>query len=517
MLLGFLLVSAHAADSVESVLSPGPVIEGHVKLEGDCKNCHVRFKKSAQQGLCMDCHEDVGKDVARHMGFHGRLKKGEQDCRRCHTEHKGRHVDITGLDPDRFDHKLTDFPLRDGHTASKIKCVDCHRKGKKYRDAPSDCVACHKKDDKHKGSLGPACADCHKETKWKDTKFDHSKTKFPLRGKHTDVQCRDCHKDPKFKGAPTACVACHKKDDEHKGRFGKRCDSCHGERDWKTIRFDHDRDTKYKLTGKHRTTKCEDCHAGILYQEKLKTTCIACHKKDDEHKGRYGEKCDGCHVTRDWKAVTFDHDRNTKYPLRGKHAKTKCDSCHTGHLYKQKLSTVCFACHEKDDKHKGQEGKKCDSCHNEQNWKVGKFDHGLTRFPLFGKHVKVECKECHKTPQFKDARSDCVGCHDKDDTHKRKLGTRCETCHNAADWKRWDFDHNKRTKFMLDGAHSRLDCLACHTRPMTGKLTAPATCAGCHTGDDIHDGRFGRQCDRCHYTDNWGRIKPGMGMGFGGR
>ena len=120
-LLALLALTAHA-DTVESVLSPGPVIEGHAKLEGDCKNCHVRFKKSAQQGLCMDCHEDVAKDVARHMGFHGRLEKKQQDCRRCHTDHKGRHVDITGLDPNRFDHKLTDsddffirFTISDGN------------------------------------------------------------------------------------------------------------------------------------------------------------------------------------------------------------------------------------------------------------------------------------------------------------------------------------------------------------------------------------------------------------------
>lgn len=511
-LLSLFVASAHA-DTVESVLSPGALIEGHAKLEGDCKNCHVRFDKAAQKGLCLDCHKEVARDVQQRRGYHGRLT--QQDCRTCHTDHKGRNVNIAAFDTRSFDHKLTDFPLRAGHAAPSIECRDCHASGKKYREAPSECNACHKKDDKHKGSLGPACADCHTERNWKDIKFDHGKTRFPLRGKHTEVECKDCHPRPdNLKGAPMECNACHKKDDKHKGRFGPRCQSCHGEKDWKTIRFDHDRDTKYPLTGKHRFAKCESCHQGILYQEKLAATCIACHRADDQkkgHKGRYGEKCDSCHATRDWKSVTFNHDRDTKYPLRGKHAQTKCDSCHTGHLYRHKLATTCIACHEKDDKHKGQQGRKCESCHNERDWKTTRFDHGLTRFPLLGKHAKVECKDCHKTVQFKDAKTECVACHDKDDTHKRRLGTRCESCHNATDWMRWDFDHDRRTRFRLDGAHKPLACLACHTRPVTGRVSAPATCAGCHEPDDVHDGRFGKQCERCHVTESFRRIKPAIG------
>ena len=54
---------AAQAQSVESVLSPGKVIEGHAKVEGDCKRCHVRFDRAAQDGLCMDCHKEVGQDM----------------------------------------------------------------------------------------------------------------------------------------------------------------------------------------------------------------------------------------------------------------------------------------------------------------------------------------------------------------------------------------------------------------------------------------------------------------------
>jgi hypothetical protein len=515
VVVGALFTARAAADTIESVLMPGQVIEGHAEFESDCQKCHVRFKKGAQSSLCLDCHEDVARDAIRKQGYHGRIT--EQECRVCHTEHKGRAMNIAPLDEKKFDHNLTDFPLKGGHLGPKAKCGDCHAKGKKYRDAPSDCYACHQKDDKHKGKLGKACADCHVEKNWKETHFDHSKTKFPLTGKHRDVECKACHKDPSFKGAPLQCVACHKKDDDkkgHKGKFGDKCETCHTDRDWKQMRFDHNRDTKYPLKGKHRLTKCVACHTGFLYKEKTPTRCVACHKKDDDkkgHKGKFGDKCETCHVEKAWDISIFDHDKQTKYPLRGKHARTKCTACHTGFLYKEKTKTDCFSCHEKDDKHKGQQGKKCESCHNESDWKKTRFDHGLTRFPLLGKHAKVECKECHPTPQFKDAKTECVACHEKDDKHKRRLGTLCETCHNATSWKSWDFDHDKRTNFKLDGAHKGLDCHACHTRPVTGRASLAGSCVSCHDGDDVHNGGFGRDCQRCHYTSSFKKIRPGMG------
>lgn len=508
----FPLVPASHADTVESVLMPGKVVAGHADLETDCKQCHVRFNKSAQSGLCLDCHKDVARDAIQKRGYHGRIK--EQECRVCHTEHKGRDANIAPLDESRFDHRLTDFPLRGGHTSSKIRCRDCHQAGKKHRDAPSDCVACHRKDDTHKGKLGNRCADCHRDTRWKDTVFDHSKTRFPLTGKHREVGCRDCHKDPKFKGESTRCVACHRKDDDkrgHKGRFGQKCETCHVDSNWKTIRFDHDRDTKYPLRGKHRFAKCTTCHTGDLYRAKLRTTCAACHQKDDDrkgHKGRFGDKCQSCHVEKDWTATIFDHNRQTKYPLRGKHAQAKCQLCHTGVLYREKLQTDCFSCHRKDDKHKGQEGRQCARCHNERSWKDTRVDHGLTRFPLLGKHAKVECKKCHVTPAFRDAKVECVACHRKDDAHKLRLGTKCETCHNAVDWKRWEFDHDRRTTFKLDGGHRGLDCLACHRRPMDRTLSLSSSCASCHDDVDIHRGGFGRECQRCHYNDSWKKLRP---------
>ncbi|OGI40986.1 MAG: cytochrome C [Candidatus Muproteobacteria bacterium RBG_16_62_13] len=513
LLLAFLVGAPAQADSLESVLSPGPVIQGHAKYETDCKQCHVRFNKAGQKGVCLDCHKEVAGDVQTKRRYHGRLE--QNDCRRCHTEHKGRSVNIAPLDSKTFDHRLTEFPLKGAHGEPKVKCRDCHVAGKKYREAPSDCYSCHRKDDKHKGSLGRKCADCHVETNWKKTKFDHSKTRFPLAGKHIDVPCKDCHRRPDYKGAPTRCVACHRKDDTHKGRFGPKCESCHNDRDWKTIIFNHERDTKYPLRGAHRLTKCASCHAPSkpLYGTRIASACIDCHRKDDDrkgHKGLFGIKCQSCHTEVNWTRVIFNHDRDTKYPLRGKHAESKCSSCHTGHLYREKLKTDCLSCHKEDDKHEGQIGPKCENCHNERSWKTTRFDHGLTRFPLLGKHADVKCKECHKSLRYKDAPTACYECHKKEDVHKRRLGTKCEECHNARNWKQWKFDHNKQTQFRLDGAHVKLNCLECHKKPVNGKAVAPGTCGACHISDDVHDGRYGNRCERCHNTTNFKQIKPGV-------
>jgi hypothetical protein len=177
-------------------------------------------------------------------------------------------------------------------------------------------------------------------------------------------------------------------------------------------------------------------------------------------------------------------------------------------LYKDKLKTDCYSCHKKDDKHEGQEGKKCESCHHEQSWKKVEFDHRMSRYPLTGNHILAECKKCHLTARFKDTKSDCWSCHEKQDVHKHTLGTACETCHNTRNWKDWDFDHDK-THFKLEGKHAKLKCADCHKMPATGKVVQSANCVSCHDKDDKHDGAYGSLCERCHIGTTWKTIKVG--------
>jgi len=565
---------AHAG-TIGDILLPGDVIKGHAKIEGQCEKCHKKFDKEAQRDLCKDCHKEVGKDFRDKAGFHGRMKE-EKQCNECHTDHKGRDARIVIFDPKKLDHDTeTDFPLKGAHLNEKVQCKNCHLPEKKFRDAPSACIGCHKKDDKHKGGLGTDCAKCHSEKDWKTTRFNHDETDFKLLGKHVDVKCKSCHIDDKFKDTPKDCFSCHKKDDKHKAKFGPKCETCHVERAWKEILFDHDRKTDYRLLFKHREVKCASCHKGDLYKDKLKMECNSCHEKDDKHKGKFGPKCETCHVEKGWKEVLFnhdktdyrllfkhrevkcvschkgdlykdklkkdcnschenddkhkgkfgpkcetchvekgwkeilfDHDKSTKYKLLFKHKEVKCASCHKDDLYKDKLQMECNSCHEKDDKHKGQEGKKCESCHTEKSWTEADFDHRQSKFPLTGMHVKVECKKCHEAPTFKDAKSDCWSCHEKKDTHKRKFGTLCETCHNTRDWKVWDFDHNK-TRFKLEGGHKEVECYKCHQEEMDKKVVLTSICGNCHRNDDVHEGNFGRQCERCHEVTSWKNIKVG--------
>ena len=45
---------------------------------------------------------------------------------------------------------------------------------------------------------------------------------------------------------------------------------------------------------------------------------------------------------------------------------------------------------------------------------------------------------------------------------------------------------------------------------VNGKAVAPGTCGACHISDDVHDGRYGNRCERCHNTTNFKQIKPGV-------
>ena len=152
---------------------------------------------------------------------------------------------------------------------------------------------------------------------------------------------------------------------------------------WSRLKpYDHGK-TKFALEGAHKNVDCATCHVGEIYKD-LARTCVSCHRLQDVHSDRYGPKCEACHDQSKWKNVRFDHDK-TKYPLRGAHKKVKCDACHTGDIYREKLAMTCVSCHKKQDPHKNELGPRCEQCHNENNWrqKAG-FDHDLTRFPLIG-------------------------------------------------------------------------------------------------------------------------------------
>jgi hypothetical protein len=433
--LALLILDARAQTIFERLVMPGELIQGHAKLEKDCGNCHVSFAKKSLSRRCLDCHKEIASDISRKSGAHGKRKDvSAHECSHCHQDHKGRKADIADLDPQTFNHGLTDFPLQGAHSA--VACQSCHVPGKKYREASSECIGCHKKDEPHQGRLGDGCQTCHDVVRWLSTKaFDHGKTAFPLVGKHKDVTCTACHAAQQWKGIAKGCVECH--------------------------------------------------------------------RIEDAHSGRYGPKCESCHVPKAWKPATFNHDTATKFPLRGEHRKVLCDSCHTGELYRDKLAVGCASCHKKDDAHKGRLGAKCETCHNETGWRQKvTFDHDLTRFPLIGLHAAVSCEACHKNQSFKDTPRACTNCHE-DVHHEGRLGTSCDRCHNPNGWILWQFDHGKETKFPLTGRHASVPCHNCHSQLHVRVPTLPMDCYSCHSGDDAHQGAFGRVCSACHTTESF--------------
>ena len=217
---------------------------------------------------------------------------------------------------------------------------------------------------------------------------------------------------------------------------------------------------------------------------------------------------------------------------------SNCTKCHE--LRKEVKPELCLDCHkelnslikQKRGYHVSSEvkAKKCVECHSEHNGRKFQivrfdekaFDHKLTGFMLTGKHKIDDCEKCHKPEfntieKFKERKKtfvglsqDCKICHD--DYHQGDLGTDCKSCHNTESFRPAPgFDHSK-AKFVLTGAHVNTKCEGCHKKNMRNNVEFQAfkhlkftTCLSCHK--DEHKGKFGNNCEKCHSTASWHRIK----------
>ena len=397
------------------------------------------------------------------------------------------------------------------------------------------CTACHT--DPHKGSFTAPCQSCHNTASWTRVAqlegFDHSKTDFPLLGKHRTVACSDCHTHGDFKTpvAHAKCVDCHTPD-PHKGQFQSRaskgeCAECHTVDGWKPSLFgvkEHAA-TSYPLDGKHASVACDKCHLPKGTDTVFKitqTACKDCH--EDIHKGQFAaaphqNRCEDCHNVQGFRPAQFAlaRHRETRFPLTGAHIAIPCAQCHVAALpgsatpVKYRFDDrSCTACHQ--DPHRGEFRDRmaakqadgtaagCEACHTTTTWReLDKFDHSKTDFPLLGAHRGVACADCHRPPNlettlqnvnFGAAPKQCLGCHE--DPHAGQFAARqevtdCSSCHNSGRWKPADFDHNTRTAFSLQGAHQNVACADCHklARSVNGKNVlfykpTPSECKVCH-------------------------------------
>ncbi len=522
--------------SSEKEIDPEKCLTCHKSIGTDWKaetGYHGWLKKNEKK-TCIQCHSDhnglsfemvrwIEKDRKKldHLktGYELTGRHKEIKCESCH---QGANLDKKQLAADE-----------------SIKSPDT------FLALTDDCLSCHF--DEHRESLGTKCGDCHDAEDWKKApKFDHQKSDYPLTGRHQTVDCADCHKPVKdekvFRKKPDkeylqmddlkfkSCLSCHQT--PHPKEISEDCESCHTTGSWKTVksqvRFNHD-PTGYPLTGKHSNLECAACHFQEIQSAKSKTEnlvignflkkkmefklCTDCHADGHQKqllKNGKLQPCEDCHTTTGFKPSVFTvkkHD-STQFPLTGAHQVTACTDCHhksgSDPWKFSPLESDCQACH--PDIHQGEadrmmpktaSGKPdCEFCHSTDTWKVSRFDHSKTDYPLVGGHLKVSCTDCHHqdgrdpgTVLFKTGMGkDCNSCHE--DVHSGQFlvkgKTDCTRCHTEDNWIASRFDHNRDSQYLLDGAHQAVPCNGCH-KPETqsGKTVIrfkpmETTCESCH-------------------------------------
>lgn len=525
--LGFAATARGQAAQVGSILSPGPLARPHASLEGadKCSRCHEPGNR-VTPARCLACHPAVAERIARKAGVHRAVK---DDCVPCHSEHAGPEGDLRRLDTRTFDHAVeTGFPLDGAHARLAAQCSSCH-KTRSFLQASRACVSCHA--DPHKGSLGGDCARCHStSTPFKAARasFEHARTRFALSGAHQDAACEKCHPGGSFGGTRfDTCAACHR--EPHAGKFGTACTECHTTERWATRTVDHSK-TDFPLKGAHARVACTKCHSSTMTRPLRFDQCSACHA--NVHRESVKQDCRACHTENGFTPAAFDHAARTAFPLTYAHTGLACRRCHKSISGPEVplpgkavdfsgLDAKCVSCHA--DRHKGEYGSACNSCHTPARFGVAGFEH--PRSPEFfgGQHKGVACARCHvrsagapargtapAAPETRFPTLECRGCHA--DVHLGQLGAACESCH-AVDAPRFaaaGFSHS-RTAFPLTGRHQGVPCVSCHprdTRPFpsaTGTAVrfrpTPVECRACHK--DPHLGQLDPHCERCHSPETF--------------
>ena len=147
------------------------------------------------------------------------------------------------------------------------------------------------------------------------------------------------------------------------------CSACHtvAENFW--IRpFDHEQGTGFALRGAHYRADCNGCHikgsatsgeavSDLRRYRGTPKECSSCHK--DAHQGQFtdygSENCTKCHTSQwDWKALGFDHNIESRFPLEGAHVEVPCSRCHMKVTLENKIEVVqykplgmeCRDCHD---------------------------------------------------------------------------------------------------------------------------------------------------------------------------
>jgi hypothetical protein len=250
-----------------------------------CETCHkprgsfAATYKGLAFGQCTDCHRDPHQ--MQFVSVEGR-------CTSCHDEH--------GFVPAAYgseQHARARMPLEGSHLA--VPCARCHATRPdgvpELKVQDTRCAACHKSP--HGEQFADTirergCEACHSTRGFRLSAFDHTATRFPLRGAHEQAACGSCHKGTpvQYEGLPLTCEGCHR--DPHRAQFrsqpDKQCVACHSEKSFKIEEFDHTAGAGWALLGAHAKVKCAGCHRTVevaseqVVQWRLgPRACASCH------------------------------------------------------------------------------------------------------------------------------------------------------------------------------------------------------------------------------------------------
>lgn len=227
-----------------------------------------------------------------------------------------------------------------------------------------------------------------------------------------------------------------------------------------------------------------------------------------------------------------------------------CAMCH-GDWF-ESMGEACLECHQPVAEHieldqglhgrlAGVEADRCGTCHSEHHGAsfsmvnaqtfaragvadVMKFDHGMVGFEMSGKHLDLDCTECHENAElelvpegeqrYMGLRSDCANCHE--DPHEGSMRQACDNCHSQDGFEVQHFGRHSEF-FPLFGSHAEATCLDCHDPESDHSLAAQMAgttphgereCATCHRsphtadfvrGNATHEGLPPKSsCSVCH-------------------
>ena len=508
-----------------------PLTGSHAAIENECALCHINGNYSNTPSDCVGCHQD---DFDNSTNPNHPALGLTTDCAQCHT---------TEPDwmPATFDIHDDFYQLNGAHATIANDCAACHNGN--YNNTPNTCFGCHEDDynnttnpDHQALQFSTNCTDCHTETAWSPSTFDHSF--YPLTGAHMDIQddCIACHVGGNYSNTPNTCVGCHQGDYDQStnpdhGSLGlsSDCESCHTtEPGWAPATFAI-HDNYWVLDGAHLdiANDCAECHNGNY--NNTPNTCDGCHMDDYNQStnpnhiaANIPTDCAMCHTTEPgWNPATFPiHD--DYWVIDGAHVPIEddCAACHNGNY--NNTPNTCEGCHMDDYNNSVNPNHvnlnipdNCAMCHTtDPDWMPATFPIHDDYWPLNGAHAIIanDCVECHNG-NYNNTPNTCFGCHEPDynsATNPNHLAaqfpTDCQDCHTESSWVPWTVDHISIWPFT--GAHVPIqnDCALCHVGG--NYFNTPNTCEGCHMPDYNASVNPNHQaldlpndCAMCHTTD----------------